>query len=290
MKTRQSLAGGLKCLAAGLMVFVASCATTQNGTVNTGLDEASELTGDNSIEEIDTTSDEDEVLSLLGITKEPDSSMTVESSNAVEAAAPDILSSKSDGTAVAGETKPAASQAKELEKKVKALEEESQRKSREVVDLRTELAERDRRITELQKNIARPEQASRTVASDAPRDFQTKYDQALNLYQERKFRQAIQLFDELLSLGISNSLVDNCQYWKGECYYGLSDYNQAIIEFQKLFAFENSNKFDDSQLKLGLCYLSLGEREKAKSEFQKLLNNYPDSEFVSKAKSYLNGL
>jgi tol-pal system protein YbgF len=290
MKTRKSLAWVLTFVTAGLMVFMLSCATTQQSNMNAGEDESAGLIGDNSTEEIDTTSDEDEVLSLLGITKEPDSTATVGSSNAVEAAAPEVETSATNTVPSASNQKPVASNTKELEQKVKALEEESQRKSREVVDLRTELVERDRRITALQKDMSRPEKASRTVASDATKDFQVKYDQALNLYRERKFRQAIQLFDELLNIGSSNSLVDNCQYWKGECFYGLSDYNQAIIEFQKIFAFENSNKFDDSQLKLGLCYMSLGDKEKAKREFQKLINNYPDSEFVGKAQNYLSGL
>jgi len=67
-------------------------------------------------------------------------------------------------------------------------------------------------------------------------------------------------------------------------------YNQAIIEFEKIFTFNDSDKNDDAQLKLGLCYTRIGNVEKAKVEFQKLVDTYPDSEFISRAQYYLQTL
>jgi tol-pal system protein YbgF len=267
-------------LVTGALIFSLSCAGTQNDALIIDDTESADQINDNSQDTADASSDEAEVLSLLGISPKSDSSSASSTSTSV--------ANEASGTSI--ETKPAVNGTSDLQTKVKSLEDESQRKSQEVVDLRTELAERDRRISDLQKELLKSDKASRAVASDASTSFKNKYDQALMLYNDRKYRQAIQLFDDLLNQGASNSLVDNCQYWKGECYYGLSDYNQAIIEFQKIFAFDKSNKFDDAQLKLGLCYLSIGNKEKAKKEFEKLLFDYPDSEFVNKAKSYLAGL
>ncbi|MBN1542848.1 tetratricopeptide repeat protein, partial [candidate division KSB1 bacterium] len=120
--------------------------------------------------------------------------------------------------------------------------------------------------------------------------FQERYDAALQLYESRKYLQALQIFDELLQTSGKTDLLDNCQYWKGECYYGLGQYNQAIVEFEKVFAHNGSNKYADAQLKLGLCYQRLGNTEKARAEFQTLLTNYPDSEYVSLAERYLRNL
>ena len=100
----------------------------------------------------------------------------------------------------------------------------------------------------------------------------------------------ISAFDQLLMSGENNSLTDNCQYWKGECYYGLGNYGQAIMEFQKVFAFPNSNKYDDAQLKLGLCYMQMNNYDQAKMEFDKLLKEYPSSEYANRARSFLNQL
>ena len=84
-----------------------------------------------------------------------------------------------------------------------------------------------------------------------------------------------------------HSLSDNCQYWIGESYYALGNYQQAITAFQNVFTFSNSNKDDDAQLKLGICYIRLNDEEQAKREFEKLVNNYPTSEYVNIAKRYI---
>ena len=44
---------------------------------------------------------------------------------------------------------------------------------------------------------------------------------------------------------------------------------------------------DDAQLKLGICYWKLGDRDRARQEFELLLNNYPNSEYVDKARQFI---
>jgi TolA-binding protein len=70
----------------------------------------------------------------------------------------------------------------------------------------------------------------------------------------------------------------------------MGNYEQAILEFQKVFAYPNSNKYDDAQLKLGLCYMQLNNYDRAKGEFDKLLREYPSSEYAGRARSYLSRL
>ncbi len=117
--------------------------------------------------------------------------------------------------------------------------------------------------------------------------FANRYKEALDFYQRKKYREAIQRFEALLVMDRKNTLSDNCQYWIGESYYGLGSYQQAIVAFEKVFSFEKSNKNDASQLKLGICYLKLGDKEKARAEFQKLINDYPSSEYNSVARRFI---
>ena len=67
-------------------------------------------------------------------------------------------------------------------------------------------------------------------------------------------------------------------------------FNQAIVEFTKVFSYSKANKNDDAQLKLGICYLKLGDKQKAKEEFERLLSDYPKSEYVQKVEYYLSQL
>ena len=120
--------------------------------------------------------------------------------------------------------------------------------------------------------------------------FEEKYQGALKDYNAHQFRTAIQKFEDLLMDKASHQLSDNCQYWIGESYYGLANYQQAMVAFERVFLFTKSNKDDDAQLKLGLCYIRLNNKARAREEFQKLINNYPTSEYVSIARRYIDNI
>lgn len=222
-------------------------------------------TGETTVSDADqgTSDEEAEVLKLLGITKEP---------------------------------QPAEEQKPVSESDLSQLQSELSQRDVEIENLKAAIAEKDRQIQNLERMKAEKQQAASKAPSSQPAaagkssSFANVYTEALALYNARKYQQALAMFDDLLARNESNDLVDNAQYWKGECYYGLRDYNQAALEFQKVFMFSNSNKLDDAQLKLGLCYLRLGDRDRARIEFNKVIENYPDSEYVARAQTYLSRL
>jgi len=135
------------------------------------------------------------------------------------------------------------------------------------------------------KSISSVETASPAFSSTG--SYRDRYRQALTFYQNAQNKESIELFRQLLSEDKKNELADNAQYWIGECYYSMKQYRRAIVEFEKVFAFKNTNKDDDAQFKLGLCYAALGEREKAIDEFQRLIDYYPQSEYVKNAKQFV---
>jgi len=121
-------------------------------------------------------------------------------------------------------------------------------------------------------------------------EFKRRYIRALGLYQDGKYQDAIENFSDLAINSPDYPLADNCQYWLGESYYSLKNYKRALLEFQKVFEFTDSDKWDDAQLKLGICYKNMGDDRRAKEEFKKLLDYYPGSEYYQKANQYLNQL
>ncbi len=268
MRTHKCL--GRAFILMGISFFILiSCAGPRDDSILIDEEAFSDNGEEGSVEDLDTSADEAEVLALLGITKD-----------------------ESDGQATPVENSAAENQTAEipqntLKDKIKNLEAQSEEKSAEMSKLKSELSAKEQRIRNLEDKLTKP---ADTGTARVGNSFKSQYDQALSLYNSRKYKQALERFNELLNSSVKNDLVDNCQYWKGECYYGLGDYQQAVIEFQKVFAFENSNKFDDAQLKLGLCYLQLNDNAKARSEFEKLLYNYPDSEYAGKAQYYMSGL
>ena len=252
-----------------LGVYLISCAGSKPKTVETkqGLEKQKvNETLDLQRETETQQAKEDEVLKLLGITPE-------EKTGEVTTTAP-------------GDT--------ELTKKVSNLEEAVNKREQEIGQLRAELGTKERKITELESILddlrtATPTRTT-TPAAVTTSEFKLRYKDTLNEYRHYHYKGAIKQFENLIQLDPNNSLSDNCQYWIGECYYGLGKYEQAIVEFEKVFAFVNSNKEDAAQLKIGLCYLKLGDKARAKEEFERLVMKYPKSEYRSRAQQLLKRL
>ena len=120
--------------------------------------------------------------------------------------------------------------------------------------------------------------------------LKARYKAAHQDFMARRFRKGMKGFSDVLQSAPKHNLADNAQYWIGECYYGLEDYIRAVTEFQKVFSFPDTEKNDDAQLKIGICYLKLGEREKAVVELKRLTVDYPESEYVGRAKALLKNL
>jgi len=243
-------------------VFVSCAGNQAGGYSEEGMYPGEELPDD----QVAGSSEEDEVLRLLGIVDED------------EPPAEKPVTEQQDDQQV-------------LRSEIGRLENEVTEKDQELANLRQELEQKEQTIQQKEQALATARSSS-APAYPMPTgsSFKSRYDEGLRLYNSRRYNEAIAVFDQLLATDSNNSLSDNCQYWKGECYYGMGNYEQAALEFQKVFAFLNSNKYDDAQLKLGLCYMQLNNYERAKMEFNKLLQEYPASEYAGRARSYLNGL
>ena len=240
-----------------------------------GVNEVMDVQSKNKKQETKNAPEEDEVLKLLGITpEEKKKSETAKSSDV-------------------------AAQEKQLKEKIAQLEQQLNQKDSEVDQLQSEVKSKEKKLNELQEMLTTLKSNQNKVPS-SPRysttaratlsSFKAKYEDALQTYNNRHYKDAIQKFGELIRENPNTSLSDNCQYWIGECYYSLGKYDQAIVEFEKVFTFPNSNKEDDAQLKIGMSYRKLGNKQRAKDAFKTLIEKYPNSEYVSLAKRFLSQL
>jgi tol-pal system protein YbgF len=180
----------------------------------------------------------------------------------------------------------------EMQKEIERLQRELSAKDQQVSDLRNTLMERDSRLQQLEQQASQSQIRTRpaNAATSGADGYLQRYAEARNLYEQRRYSEAIALFQEILNENDKSSYADNCQYWIGECYYGLGKFEQAIAEFEKVFKFPRSNKNDAATLKLGLCYVRLGDRQQARSWFEQLIARYPSSPYVAYARKYLTKL
>ncbi len=186
---------------------------------------------------------------------------------------------------------------------IRRLEALLERRSAQVDSLRRILDQRSARLAELQNELDRRRRLPAVaVAEPAPRrggyepilnmsgPFVEKYNLARQKFESFDYNGCIALMSELLAEQPDHPLADNAQYWIGESYYGLKQYQKALVEFQKVFAFEAKDKYDDAQLMIGLCYVRLNQLQMARSVFQEFLDTYAGSEYMSIAQRYYRSI
>jgi tol-pal system protein YbgF len=181
-----------------------------------------------------------------------------------------------------------------LQSQVDELQKEIKRKDMEIADLKTQLAMKDEALqkqsyppaTDYSHSTSTSREKSAVAMSGD--EYIDNYQTALDLFHQHRYQEAATRFEELLATNSSHSYADNAQYWIGECSYALGKYNEAIMAFEKVLSFPQSNKNDYALFKLGQCYTKLGDSESAKREFQQLIDTYPESELVPRARKYLS--
>jgi len=183
-----------------------------------------------------------------------------------------------------------SSEQAQMQKRLAAAEQRTYYADSINYEILSQLVILESRLMSLGNSISDYNTANQTVnrtAASPTLAYKDRYLNALSLHQNGKYEESIELFRKLVNENRNNELADNAQYWIGESYYSMKQYQQAVIEFEKVSAFSNTDKNDDAQYKIGLCYESTGDHEKARAAFQKLIDFYPRSEFAENAKQLL---
>jgi tol-pal system protein YbgF len=186
------------------------------------------------------------------------------------------------------EAQPAVSSTAMLEYRIDSLHNENRRLKDQVDAVVTENRKLTARNAELETKSTEPTPVA-TKSEPAPvvNTVATNggYDNALQLFRDRKYRDALRGFEGVLTSGVEQSLADNCRYWIGESYYGLHKYRDALSQFKTVLELQRSGKKADAQFMIGNCYVALGDKASARDAFQKVISDYPVSPLAERAKS-----
>jgi tol-pal system protein YbgF len=110
------------------------------------------------------------------------------------------------------------------------------------------------------------------------------YEGAQKAFAEKKYDDAIQMFQALLDGGSPEDLADNCHYWIGESYFGKKEFKEAVKHFEMVLQYKVSEKKGDAHFMLGRSHEILGDKAKAKESYEKVVKDYPTNDNVKKAK------
>lgn len=105
------------------------------------------------------------------------------------------------------------------------------------------------------------------------------YRRGLDLYRQGQPEQAVQQFREFLRASPKSELADDAQYWIGESYYSLGDYNRAIIELNEvLLKYPQGDAVPGALLALATAFANSGDKIDARLILQKLIDSHGDTE------------
>ncbi len=104
------------------------------------------------------------------------------------------------------------------------------------------------------------------------------YDMAYHLFQSKEHEAARKAFDQFLRRYPDSSLVDNALFWMGETYYRTGDYENAVLNYQRVVnEYPKGSKGPDALLKMGYALEKMNETGAAAAAMEKLLKVYAEA-------------
>ncbi len=177
---------------------------------------------------------------------------------------------------------------KNLETRLAKLEEDLKAQS-EVLNAREEAIKQLRETVEAQQKPIPSDGLAEgaTAESDAIR---RDYETAWRTLDKKDYKAAIGRFREFIKKYPKSTLAVNAQYWIGESYYALKEFDRAVIEFDAVRKYPQGEKTPAALLKQGFAFAELGEKVNARLILQEVVEKYPQSPEAVRAKQRLKSL
>ena len=134
---------------------------------------------------------------------------------------------------------------------------------------------------------------SNSAPSGPPPGMQAEatYTNAYRDYMGGSYDLALGEFSEYLKYFGTTQFAPNAQYYVGDIYYKLKDYNSAVGAFDAVLEkFQDNSKTADAHLMKGRSLMQLGKRDAAAREYREITTRYANSEAAPKAKAALKEL
>ena len=132
---------------------------------------------------------------------------------------------------------------------------------------------------------------ARATAPEEPPSVRLDYEDGLKLMERKDYRGAVARFKRFLGRHPRSGYADNAQYWVGESYYALKQFDQAILEFDAVRRnYPKGEKVPAALLKQGFAFAELGDKVDARLILLELIARYPDSREAVRAKEKVKEL
>ena len=176
-----------------------------------------------------------------------------------------------------------------IQKKLQDNSAQVQRLQDSLVMLEVRLLDQQRLVEDLRQQIAggnfKPGAASASRATTSSKKSPTEiYRAAFGDYAAGNYQKSIDGFSTFLLHFPANDYAGNARFWLAECYLAQENYEQAAIEFEKVYIdFPQGSKAADALLKLAAAQHQLNQTEKVQETILLLKEHYPKSAAARRA-------
>ncbi len=114
---------------------------------------------------------------------------------------------------------------------------------------------------------------------------QQLYDAAFQAFNERRYKDAVRMWEDFEKAFPKHNLLANSVFWQGESHYQMNDYGRAILAYQRVIdQHPKSDKYPSALLKQGISFVRMGKSEPGKVRLEELIKKFPKSPEAERAK------
>ena len=107
---------------------------------------------------------------------------------------------------------------------------------------------------------------------------ETLYAAAYQTFKDSHYDKSRTEFKNFLAAYPNTEYAGNAQFWIGECYFFEKNYEQAILEYEKVAKnYPKGDKVPYALLKQGLSFLNLNDKTSAKLILQQVIKDFPNT-------------
>lgn len=110
---------------------------------------------------------------------------------------------------------------------------------------------------------------------------------AMAKFQSKNYESAVSEFSKSLETEKDPQKINMYNYYLGESYFALKQYDRSVKHFQKVINSGNSYKKAEAQIMLGEAHVRSGQTAEARRAFETLIEKYPKSQYVPRARKLL---
>lgn len=148
----------------------------------------------------------------------------------------------------------------------------------------------EERLSKLEQGLQETNSRVATLAKtvESPPTADSFYKQGMESFKAGDLKKSRETFSRLIEQFPEHKLAANARYWIGETYYTEKNFEQAVLEYQRVIQeYAGKEKVPAAMLKQAMAFRELGDAKSARFVLKELLEKAPNSDEAPLAKDLL---